>query len=90
MIQILRILCLYSTVYTMNLNFTGVNFFLQGPKFKLENFTGNKSTIYHKNNNKYPNLYHSLSFPLHSFLNQTEHYLHKGNTWKKKCKNQPK
>jgi hypothetical protein len=34
---------------SMGLNFTGanwVNFFLQGPKSKLENFTGTKSTIY--------------------------------------------
>jgi hypothetical protein len=33
----------------MGLNFTGANwvdFFLQGPKSKLENFTGTKNTFY--------------------------------------------
>jgi hypothetical protein len=34
---------------SMGLNFTGANwveFFLQGPKSKLKNFTGTKNTIY--------------------------------------------
>jgi hypothetical protein len=47
----------------MGLNFTGANwmvFFLQGPKSKLTNFTGTKSTIY-------PKKYYPLFVPKNNY-----------------------
>jgi hypothetical protein len=48
----------------MGLNFTGTNwvdFFLQGLKFKLKNFTGTKSTFYPKSYNKSSSHYQTKS-----------------------------